>query len=153
LQAAMTEEVEAVAEQVEVVYFAAGTEELVGIFQERLNSGEDHEALLEEVRNDEDDQSLGQTLPWFPQDYLSSQFGPDFAQVAFNTPVGQASEPFQIPETDMGYFVLYVLGHEEQPLSEQLLAEAGQTRYAEWVDAQMAEKVERLDWQSALPEE
>ncbi len=148
------QDVAEVAEQVEVFYLTAGTEEQARDFRARLTSGETPETLREELTNDEDDQTMAQTLPWLPKNYLEMQLGPEVAEVAFNTPVETASSPIlgssPMSEEDV-YYVVYILGHEEErPLREDFVEQAKQEKYTEWLETEKTAKVEKLDWQKAL---
>ncbi len=144
------EEVDETTEQFEIFYLTASTEEQARDLRARLTTGETPETLREALMADEDEQTTAQTLPWLPKRYLEMQLGPEIAEVAINTPVETASSPL-LNDTEGIYYVVYVLGHEEQrPLSEGLLNQAKQEKYNEWLEAQKTAKVEKFDWEKAL---
>lgn len=142
------ENVQSIDDQVETVIFITGTAESALAFQIRLNDGETPETLIEELNADTSAASAGYTLPWLPLGYLSGQVGPDVERAAFNTPIGQASEP--IMGLDGNYYVVYVSGHEERELSDDLLEDARQAQYDTWVEEQKTSRAEYFDWQGAI---
>lgn len=151
VQEAISSEAETEAEQVEIVYLAAGTEAEAQALKERLENGESATDLTTELLDDDDDLTLGQSFPWLPRGYLSLDLGDEFENAAFDTPVGSASDVIADEEMQQ-YYVIYVSGHEVRELSESFLSQAQQEKYTEWVTAQKAELVEYLDWQKAVPE-
>ena len=68
-----------------------------------------------------------------------------------NTPVGGFSEP--VLGSDGNYYLIQVLGREMRPLDEVSLSQYQQAAYAEWLEAQRAEKVEILGdtWREVTP--
>ncbi len=149
VQDAISENVQTTEDQVEAVVLITGTAESALVFQTRLNSGEaTTETLITELNSDAATASAGYSLPWLPLGYLGGQVGPDVEQVAFNTPVGRASEP--VMGLDGNYYVIYVTGHEERELSDDLLEDARQEQYNSWVETQKESRVEYFDWQEAI---
>ena len=106
------------------------------------------DTLVEEFGADEDDTTLGYSLPWLPVGYLGAQLGLDVERAAFNTPVGRASEP--ILGEDGNYYVIYVKGHEVRELSQDLLAQAENQAYEGWLAQAKDERAEYLDWEDAV---
>jgi len=104
--------------------------------------------LVEELSQNESPSSAGYDLPWLPQGYLDVQFGIELEKAAFNTPVGKASQP--VLGIGEQYFVIYVKGHEERELSEDLLAQAEQQAYEGWLSTSKGELVKYLDWEAAI---
>ncbi len=147
LQDILAQDIITVADQVQVVYLAVGTEEAAQAIKERLDMGDDPEIIVEELLADEDSESMGQTLPWFPVDSIATQLGPEFEAPLLNTPVGQATEPV---EASGRYYLLYVLGREERPLSMDLIEQEKQQEYEAWLAEQEEAKVERFDWEKAV---
>ncbi len=149
------QDVARVAEQVQLFYLTAGTEEQARELRARLTTSDTVETLREELMADEDDQTTAQTLPWLPKNYLEMQLGPELAEAAFSTPVETATSPILSTDTPMGeddvYYVVYVMGHEEdRPLREDFVDQAKQEKYLEWLETEKAEKVEKFDWEKAL---
>jgi len=145
----LNRDIELVRDQVELTVFAVDTEDEGLILKSRIDDdGEDPAVLVEELAQDESTTSAGYDLPWLPQGYLDVQFGIELEKAAFNTPVGKASQP--ILGTGDQYFVIYVKGHEERELSEDLLAQAEQQAYEGWLSTTKGELVKYLDWEAAI---
>jgi hypothetical protein len=142
-------DIELVRDQVELTVFTVDTEDEGLLLKGRMNDdGEDPAVLVAELAQNESPSSAGYDLPWLPQGYLDVQFGIELEKAAFNTPVGKASQP--ILGTGEQYFVIYVKGHEERELSEDLLAQAEQQAYEGWLSTAKSELVKYLDWESAI---
>ncbi|MFP4344859.1 MAG: peptidyl-prolyl cis-trans isomerase [Anaerolineales bacterium] len=149
LQEELTADLETEAEQVQVSYLVADTLEKALTLKERLDAGEEFEALTEEVNANEDPLTASSTLPWMRLEDLESQLGPELGAVALELPVGAVSEPVQ--SADELYYLLKVVGREVRPLDESLQQQAIDEAYNAWVAEQMEEKVEYLDWESVTP--
>jgi len=150
LKESMSEDVNEEVEHIESTFFVTGTLESAQQLQVRLNEGEeDPEALVEELNADNSDISSGFALPWLPRGSLANQFGPEIEETAFNTPEGQASEPFEGPGGG-SYYVIYVNDHEDRPLEGQYLDQAAEEKYQTWLDVQLEENVEYLAWEKAI---
>ncbi len=148
LKAIIGADVNQTAEQVETTFFTAADEEAAKALQERLNNGADPTALIEELNNDADDLTAGYAMSWLPVGYLSAQLGTVIEQVAFNTPVGTAAEPTLAD--DGHYYVIYVSGHEDHPLSETLLEQGREQKYTEWLNQQIEARCEYFNWEDAV---
>ena len=142
-------DIEMIRDQVELTVFTVDTEDQGLVLKSRMNNdGEDPAVLVEELAQDESTTSAGYDLPWLSQGYLDVQFGTELEKAAFNTPVGKASQP--ILGTGEQYFVIYVRGHEERELSEDLLEQAEQQAYEEWLSITKGELVHYVDWEAAI---
>jgi len=148
LKDSMGQDVELTADQIETVFLTTDNEEAALTFRQRIKEGEPAESILEELNSDESDATAGYTLPWLPMGYLGPQLGEDIEKVAFNTPVGQASDPTL--GSDGKYYVIYISGHEERELSDSLWEQEREERYKQWLDQQQQERVEYFDWQDAV---
>ncbi|MGC9468847.1 MAG: SurA N-terminal domain-containing protein [Anaerolineae bacterium] len=149
IKSELASDIPEVQDQVEITIFAFGTEEAAQAVTDRLNEEDaDPEAILDELEADEDDATSGFALPWLPMGYLGAQLSVDVETAAFNTPVGQASSPVA-GENDR-YYVVYVTGHEERALTEDLLAQAEDQAYEGWLTQAKEERVEYLDWEDAV---
>ncbi len=145
----LNRDIELVRDQVELTVFTVDTEEEGLILKSRMNDdGEDPAVLVEELAQDESTTSAGYDLPWLSQGYLDVQFGIELEKAAFNTPLGKASQP--VLGTGEQYFVIYVKGHEERELGEDLLAQAEQQAYEGWLTTSKGELVKYLDWEAAI---
>ncbi len=144
----ITEDVETEEEQVKVTYVAAGSEEEAEILRERLQE-EDPAELLAELQGNEDDATIGRELAWYPMEYLASILGPGLEVLAFETPVGEITEP--VPGQDGRYYVLKIEGREVRPLDEYLLQQKQQTAFNTWLQEQREERVQYLEWEKFTP--
>ena len=120
--------------------------------ERRLTTDEtDIAALTEELNGNENDDNGGGTLTWYPLGYIEQFLGPEVELVAFSTPVGEISAPVQ--GQDESYYIIYVEGHEKQPLSETLLQHEQLENYEKWLTAELTAQVEKLDWQEVTPDQ
>jgi len=150
LREAMSEDIDQEMEHIESTFFVSENLEAAQQLQARLNEeGVEPEALVEELNANDQTSSSGFALPWLPRGALSDQFGPEVEMVAFNTPVGQASEPIQGPNGE-SYYILYITGSEKRPLEGQYLDQAIEEKYQTWLDTQIEENVEYLEWEKAV---
>ncbi len=149
LKEILGENVALVEDQVQITLLVVTTEEDGNALTTRINDGgEDVGAIITELTEDDEDNSYGYEAPWLPLGYLGSQLSMDIERVAFNTPPGRASEPILGPEDS--YYVIYVNGHEEQPLSDDLLYQTRAQEYNNWLIKQTEEQTEYLAGQDAI---
>ncbi len=149
LKTILGETVPLVEDQVQITLLAIPTEEAGSAITARINlDAEDPAAIVTELNEDDDDISYGYEVPWLPIGYLGNQISVDIERVAFNTPVGKASEP--VPGPDEIFYVIYVNGHEEQPLAESILSQTREQAYNDWLLAQTDENADYLDWEDAV---
>jgi parvulin-like peptidyl-prolyl isomerase len=135
LQEQMTAEAPATADQVLLRYVTVDDEERAAEAVTRLNAGEDFQALLDELRADEEISAYGSELDWLPKTSLESRFEPLVSEIAFSLAVGERSQP--IPSEDGERFtVIEVLGHEERELDEYLRQQYADQAFQEWLDSQ-----------------
>ncbi|MEX1071178.1 MAG: peptidylprolyl isomerase [Anaerolineales bacterium] len=78
----------------------------------RLEAGADFGALVREISEDEGTVPTGGDLGWFNFEAMVEPF----AAAAFELQIGEISEPVQ---SDFGFHVIQVLGHEERPLNQE----------------------------------
>ncbi|HEY89839.1 MAG TPA: hypothetical protein G4N98_08955 [Thermoflexia bacterium] len=140
------------AEQVKLSYLNTNTEHEAEMLRVRFSTGEaDMDTLMEELNSNESREDGGGTLPWYPLGYIEQFLGAEVELVAFNTPVGETSAPVQ--GQDESYYIIYVEGHEERPLSETLLQQEQLDNYNQWLTTKLAAQVEKLDWQEVTPDQ
>jgi hypothetical protein len=145
----LAQDAQSTADQVQVTVLITGTEEAGIALRDQINVDNVEAAtLLEDLNLDDDDLTSGFTVPWLPIGYLSTQLGADLEKLAFNTPVRRAADPILGPGDR--YYVIFVDGHEERELSEDLLADAQEQKYNEWLTAQKEERSEYLEWEQAV---
>jgi parvulin-like peptidyl-prolyl isomerase len=115
---------------------------------ERLQNGEDFAALAQELSTDTGSASNGGDLGWFGIGVMD----PNFEKSAFNLDIGDISEPVQ---TQFGWHIIQVLGHEERPLSDSEYSQLVQQSFQEWLQQQRdASEVEIFEiWQDRVPAE
>jgi parvulin-like peptidyl-prolyl isomerase len=148
LMAIIGEDIPQTSDQVDPIFFAVDSEETGLGIRELIELGEDPAALVEQLNNDDNDQTAGYELSWIPAGYLSAQLGAEIEQVTFNTPIGQASEPTL--GSDGEYYVIYINGHEERPVDEATMQQMLEDQYSSWLETQKAERWEYLDFAAAV---
>jgi parvulin-like peptidyl-prolyl isomerase len=114
----------------------------------RLENGEDWAALAFEFSQDTSNASRGGDLGWFS----SSTMVPEFSQVAFNTSIGEISEPV---ETTFGWHLIQVLGHEMRPLNSDEFNQLKLTEFNDWLaEVRLTVEIEIKDyWINRIPNE
>lgn len=115
---------------------------------DRLKNGEDWSALVLEYSKDTSNSSRGGDLGWFS----SSVMIPEFSQAAFDTPIGEISDPV---ETQYGWHIIQVLGHEIRPLSSNEFNQLKQTEFNNWLsEVRLTVEIEIKDyWSKRIPTE
>jgi len=116
-----------VEDQVHARHILVKTEEEAKAALERIRAGEDFAKVAEEVSTDPGSKDKGGDLGWFPKGTML----PEFEKVAFETPVGQISEPVK---TDYGYHIIKVEGHEERELPAYVLQSRRQEAFNKWLE-------------------
>lgn len=116
----------------------------------RLNAGEDFAALAAEYSTDSANASSGGDLDWFGLGEMDIEF----EKVAFNTAVGEISNPVQ---TTFGWHIIQVLGHEMRPLTNDEYNQLRQDKFDEWLAQErqaMDAQIQLLDyWAERTPTE
>ena len=115
---------------------------------QKLAAGEDWTTLAAEYSSDTSNKDSGGDLGWFG---IGDMVAP-FEEAAFSLGVGEISEPVQ---TDFGWHIIQVLGHEDRDISASALKEVKDKAFADWLDAQQeASDIETTDkWQEDIPVE
>ncbi len=94
---------------------------------EKLNAGEDWNALTSEYSLDTTNKDNGGALDWFPRGMMVQEF----EDAAFALEPGKISEPVK---TTFGYHIIAVDGKEVRPLTDDALAAAQSEVYTEWTE-------------------
>lgn len=95
------------AEQVRASHILVGTQELANQLYEQVTSGASFAEVARVHSTDTGTAPNGGDLGWFTR----GEMVPQFAEVAFSTPVGQVSQPVQ---TQFGWHIIKVTGHEQE---------------------------------------
>jgi foldase protein PrsA len=148
----MKEELPPEAEQVKLRFLSVNSEERANELVQRLDNGEDFDALAEEIQTDEEEPGYSNELSWLPKELLESRLGKELADRAFSLDAGDHSESIAMGEENPSYYVIEVTGHQvrelEDPVRERMAADAFQT----WLDAQQT-LVERKSIENRVPTE
>ncbi|MBU0705125.1 MAG: SurA N-terminal domain-containing protein [Chloroflexi bacterium] len=135
LREQMDAEVPTIADQVTLRYMSVDSEEWANDFVARLDAGEDFQALVDELEEDEQVTGYNRELGWYPLSGLEQNLGAALAELAFSLEVGEHSQ-VSPDESGGGYYVIEVLGHEERDLDPYALQQAQEEAFQEWVEAQ-----------------
>ncbi len=128
---ALGEDVSREQEQVHARHILVADEAGALALLERLQAGESWEDLAAEASLDESNRDTGGDLGWFPHGL--GVMVPEFEDAAFNTPVGEISQPVQ---TTYGWHLIQVLEKELRPLSDTQFEQAVETQLDEWLAEQ-----------------
>ena len=114
----------------------------------KLKNGGDFAALAAQYSTDTSNNTTGGDLGWFAKGTMVKAF----EDVAFATKIGDTSDPVQ---TDYGYHIIQVLGHEKRQLTADELTTAQKAAYNTFItDAKTALGVTKYDvWASVVPSE
>jgi peptidyl-prolyl cis-trans isomerase D len=119
-------DVEHTEEQVWARHILVADEETARQVLDRLEAGEDWAALAQEFSTDLGNASIGGDLGWFGFDEMVDPF----AETAFALRIGQMSEPV---ETQFGFHLIQVLGHENRPLAASQFEQRRQQVFQEFL--------------------
>ena len=137
------------AEQVKVRYLFVDDEDRANDLVARLDAGEDFQALVDELVEDEEVAGFGRELDWYPRGLLERYLDADLADLAFELGVGERSQPV-LSQDGMRYSIIDVVGREVRDLDESQRQALGEDAFLEWLDAQKA-LVERKTYQDRVP--
>jgi parvulin-like peptidyl-prolyl isomerase len=142
----LTEDVQNVQDQVWARHILVASEAEALDVIARLEAGEDFASLATELSSDTASAANAGDLGWFGV----GQMVQEFEKVAFNLQVGQISEPTQ---SQFGWHVIQVLGHEERPLTVTEFAELKQSVFEDWLSTErIRADVELFDiWAERVP--
>ncbi len=152
LQADMKEELPQKAEQVKLRFLSVSSEERANELLQRLDSGEDFQALVEEIQADEESPGSSSELGWLPQETLADRLGEETATTVFNLEVGEHTEPLTLGEQAQSHYIFKVMGHEERALEDNILEQMAQEKFQSWLEAEQS-LVERKSIAGRVPTE
>ncbi|MBQ6482070.1 MAG: peptidylprolyl isomerase, partial [Anaerolineaceae bacterium] len=104
------------------------TEEEAQAALDRINAGEEWGDVCAEVSTDTSNASNAGDLGWFMEGAMVQPFN----DVAFSQEIGTISEPVQ---TDFGWHLIQVIGHEVRPLTSTQYDNAVSSAYQQWLDS------------------
>jgi parvulin-like peptidyl-prolyl isomerase len=139
-------EVPRVQEQVWARHILVEEEATASNLFEQLAEGADWSALAAEHSTDESNKDQGGDLGWFAR----GQMVEPFEQAAFAGEVGEIVGPVQ---TDFGWHLIEILGHEDRELGDSGFRTAVARAFDEWLQsARDAAEITILDyWQARVP--
>jgi hypothetical protein len=133
-------------EQVRARHILVPDEATAQIVLQRLKGGEDWNSLAALFSTDTSNKDNGGDLGWFGRGSMVSEF----EDAAFKLAVGEVSQPVQ---TQFGWHIIQVLGHEVRPLSTSDYDQYRQNRFDDWLKEQRDKaQIEIRDiWQERIP--
>lgn len=148
LRDALTADLVPFQDQVWARHILVATEEEALEVIARVEAGENFAALAAELSTDTASAANGGDLGWFGV----GQMVREFEQVAFNLNIGDVSEPVQ---SQFGFHVIQVLGHEERSLTAQEFEEFKDSNFGEWLSQKrLTSEVELIEiWAERVPTE
>ncbi len=118
--------------------------------RDRLMKGEDFAVLAQKFSQDTGSKESGGDLGWFGR----GQMVAPFEDAAFSLKPGEISQPIQ---SDFGWHIIQVIGHEERPMTADQFEQAKQTAFSKWIEelrakADEAGLIEIFDlWKTRVP--
>jgi len=146
LRESFADQVQSEQEQVWARHILAADQSLAEELLVRVRAGESWEALAAEFSQDESNKNQGGDLGWFTRGAMVEPF----EQAAFAGAVGEVVGPV---ETDFGWHLIEILGHETRSLDPDGYERELSRIFAEWLDQarQAAEVVIHDIWVERLP--
>jgi parvulin-like peptidyl-prolyl isomerase len=146
LRESFADQVQSEQEQVWARHILVADQALADELLTRVQAGESWEELAAEFSTDESNKDQGGDLGWFTRGAMVEPF----EQAAFEGAVGEVVGPV---ETDFGWHLIEILGHETRSLDPDSYERELSRIFAEWMDQarQAAEVVIHDSWVERLP--
>lgn len=146
LRESFADQVQPEQEQVWARHILVADQTLADELLTRVQAGESWETLAAEFSQDESNKDQGGDLGWFTRGAMVEPF----EQAAFEGAVGEVVGPV---ETDFGWHLIEVLGHETRSLDPDSYERELSRIFAEWMDQarQAADVVIHDNWVERLP--
>jgi parvulin-like peptidyl-prolyl isomerase len=122
----ITKDLKPFEEQVWAQHILVADEGTAKLVLERLNRGEDWNALATELSMDTSNASKGGDLGWFGRGKMVKPF----EEAAFALKANEISQPVQ---TDFGWHIIRVIAHEDRPLDAAGFSDYKQTYFTNWL--------------------
>jgi peptidyl-prolyl cis-trans isomerase D len=126
LMAEITKDVEPTEEQVWARHILVSSEAETRAVMLLLNQGVDFAEVARRYSEDTGSGANGGDLGWFGRGTMVTEF----EEAAFSLEIGEISEPVQ---SQFGYHIIQVLGHQENPLNASQFAQKKETAFTEWL--------------------
>lgn len=146
----VTADIKPFEEQVWARHILVEDEETAKKIYERLKNGEDFAVVAAEVSTDTSNKDSGGDLGWFGKTAMVAPF----ADAAFSQKVGEIGKPVQ---TEFGWHIIQVIGHEDRPLTAEEFDQAKQDAFEKWLSdlrakAEEEKLIEIFDiWKERVP--
>jgi parvulin-like peptidyl-prolyl isomerase len=144
-------EVSPTADHVKLRYLVVDSEERANELAARLDAGEDFQALVDEMEEDEESIGFGTELDWLPRNMLELRLDAELADLAFELEVGGRSQPV-LSEDGTLYTIIEVAGREVREVDDAMRGSLGDAAFQKWLEAQQV-LVERREYEDRVPTE
>ncbi len=135
------------ADQVKLRFLGVVTETLASDLANRLDAGEDFQALADELEADGSGNSA--EMDWRTREDIEQILGAEIAKVVFGMNAGERTRP--LPNVDgTRYLVIEVLGHEVRELDEAARQQLGYQAFQAWLQEAEQTSVERRALDTSL---
>jgi len=117
---------------------------------ERLEAGEDFQALVDEIEADEEATDYVRDFEWLPREQAEQSVGPTVAAELWEMAVGAIAGPIA-GEDGFSTYLVEMLGHEVRALDAGIIGTLADTRFEEWMAGQQDALVEIGDYEDRVP--